>query len=88
MIRPDEVSSRQDQIGDGYGIPTPACLEAIHLLARHDGIVLDPTYTAKAMAGLIADVRAGAIALNETIAFLHTGGVPAIFAHAEALLGR
>jgi D-cysteine desulfhydrase/L-cysteate sulfo-lyase len=86
VLTPGELHSRQDQIGEGYGIPTPACVEAIRLLARHDGIVLDPTYTGKAMAGLIADVRAGAVAPDETIVFLHTGGVPAIFAHAEALL--
>ena len=87
VVTPDELHSRQDQIGDGYGIPTPACVEAIRLLARHDGIVLDPTYTGKAMAGLIADVRAGALSPDETILFLHTGGVPAIFAHAEAVVG-
>ena len=87
VVTPDELHSRQDQIGDGYGIPTPACVEAIRLLARHDGIVLDPTYTGKAMAGLIADVRAGALSPEETILFLHTGGVPAIFAHAESIVG-
>ena len=45
-------------------------------------MLLDPTYTAKAMAALIADVREGAIAPDETIVFLHTGGAPALFAHA------
>ena len=47
-----------------------------------DGVLLDPTYTAKAMAALIADIRAGSIAPDETVVFLHTGGVPALFAHA------
>ena len=60
----------------------PGGLEAIRLLAVGDGVLLDPTYTAKAMAALIADVRSGAIAPDETIVFLHTGGVPALFAHA------
>ena len=81
-IAAQELVTDQDQIGEGYGIPTPACLEAIRLLAQCDGVLLDPTYTAKAMAGLIADVRSGEIAADETVIFLHTGGVPALFAHA------
>ena len=74
----------QQHIGEGYGIPTREGLEAIRLLAVGDGVLLDPTYTAKAMAALIADVRSGAIDPGETILFLHTGGVPAVFAHAAA----
>ena len=81
-VVPEELATNQDHIGAGYGIPTPGCLEAIRLLAQRDGVLLDPTYTAKAMAALIADVRSGAIAPDETIVFLHTGGVPALFAHA------
>src|SRR5262249_38911086 len=81
-IDPAELTTNQDHIGEGYGIPTPQGLEAIRLLAQGDGVLLDPTYTAKAMAGLIADVTSGAIDADETIVFLHTGGVPALFAHA------
>jgi D-cysteine desulfhydrase family pyridoxal phosphate-dependent enzyme len=81
-IVPEELATDQAHIGDGYGIPTPGCLEAIRLLAERDGVLLDPTYTAKAMAGLIADVRSGAVTPGETIVFLHTGGVPALFAQA------
>jgi len=84
-IASDELVTNQHHIGDGYGVPTDGCIEAIHLLAERDGVLLDPTYTAKAMAGLIADVRSGAIAPDETIVFLHTGGVPALFAHTDAL---
>jgi len=83
-IRAEELATDQEHIGDGYGIPTPGGMEAIHLLAEHEGILLDPTYTAKAMAAVIADVRARVVAPDETIMFLHTGGVPAIFAHAGA----
>ena len=82
-IVPEELVTNQAHIGEGYGIPTPGCLEAIRLLAERDGVLLDPTYTAKAMAGLIADVRSGVITPDETIVFLHTGGVPALFAHAD-----
>jgi D-cysteine desulfhydrase family pyridoxal phosphate-dependent enzyme len=85
-VTPDELTTNQQHIGEGYGIPTPACLEAIRLLAEGDGVLLDPTYTAKAMAALIADVRAGDVRPDETIIFLHTGGVPALFAHAAAFV--
>jgi D-cysteine desulfhydrase family pyridoxal phosphate-dependent enzyme len=80
-----ELSTNQDQIGEGYGIPTVGALEAIRLLATRDGVLLDPTYTAKAMAGLIADLRSGEVAPGETIVFLHTGGAPALFAQASVL---
>jgi L-cysteate sulfo-lyase len=67
-------------VGDGYGIPTPASREAIELVARREGILLDPVYTAKAMAGLIARIRARDFGANETILFWHTGGTPGLFA--------
>lgn len=67
-------------VGDGYGVSTPASIEATHLLARTEGIVLDPVYTAKAMAGLIARVRGGAWRRDETVLFWHTGGIPGFFA--------
>ncbi len=79
----DEVVVRDGFIGPGYGIPTPEALEAIRLVARTEGIFLDPTYTGKAMAGLIAEIRAGRISKGETVVFLHTGGEPGLFAHPE-----
>lgn len=76
----DDLVTDQGYIGDGYGIPTPGCVEAIHLLAQTEGILLDPVYTAKAMACLIDHVRTGALDPASTIVFLHTGGAPALFA--------
>ena len=67
-------------VGEGYGIATPASIEATVLVARTEGIVLDPVYTAKAMAGLIARVRGGAWTRDDTVLFWHTGGVPGYFA--------
>jgi D-cysteine desulfhydrase family pyridoxal phosphate-dependent enzyme len=81
-IHPDQLITHQGYIGDGYGVATPGAREAIRLLAESEGVLLDPTYTAKAMAALIADVRAGAVAPDETVVFLHTGGAPALFAQA------
>jgi D-cysteine desulfhydrase len=67
----------RDQIGDGYGAPTTACLDAIRLTARAEGLLLDPVYSGKAMAGLMAIPPAELQA--KAIVFLATGGVPALF---------
>jgi 1-aminocyclopropane-1-carboxylate deaminase/D-cysteine desulfhydrase-like pyridoxal-dependent ACC family enzyme len=75
---PDLITD-QRYIGEGYGIPTPEALEAIALLARTEGIILDPCYTAKGMAALVDHVRQGELRPGDTVIFLHTGGVPAIF---------
>ena len=67
-------------VGDGYGVPTPASREAIELVARTEALFLDPTYTAKAMAGLIAQVRSNVFQETETVLFWHTGGQVGMFA--------
>jgi D-cysteine desulfhydrase family pyridoxal phosphate-dependent enzyme len=72
----------QGFIGEGYGRPTAEGLEAMLLLARTEALVLDPTYTAKAMAALVRHVREGQVGPEESVVFLHTGGSPAIFARA------
>jgi D-cysteine desulfhydrase family pyridoxal phosphate-dependent enzyme len=73
-----------DRFGEGYGIPTPACREALDLAARLEGLILDPVYTGKAMAGLIAARREGRIGPHWRTVFLHTGGMPALFAASYA----
>jgi 1-aminocyclopropane-1-carboxylate deaminase/D-cysteine desulfhydrase-like pyridoxal-dependent ACC family enzyme len=75
-----EVIVDDSQVGDGYGVPTPASVEATSLVARAEGILLDPVYTAKAMAGLIAMIRDGAFRPDDTVLFWHTGGTPGYFA--------
>jgi L-cysteate sulfo-lyase len=79
----DDVLTVGDYIGAGYGEPTDAMLEAIALCATLEGIVLDPVYTGKAMAGLIDVVRRGVIPAGESVAFLHTGGAPGLFGYAQ-----
>jgi D-cysteine desulfhydrase family pyridoxal phosphate-dependent enzyme len=78
-ITSQEVIVHDGFIGPGYGIPTAEGAEAIRLAARCEGIFLDPTYTGKALAGLIAYVRRGYYRNGETLIFLHTGGEPALF---------
>jgi D-cysteine desulfhydrase family pyridoxal phosphate-dependent enzyme len=76
-----KVRIDHDRFGGGYGEPTESCLEALVLTARLEGIVLDPVYSGKAMAGLIAAVREGRVdPARERVVFLHTGGMPALFA--------
>ena len=72
--RKDQIEVLDDYVGDGYGVPTPASEEATRLFARFEGIVLDPTYTAKAAAGLIDLIRRGRFKREETVCFWHTGG--------------
>ena len=67
-------------VGDGYGIPTAASTEAVELCARSEALFLDPTYTAKAMAGLMAYVRQQQFTADQTVLFWHTGGQVALFA--------
>jgi 1-aminocyclopropane-1-carboxylate deaminase/D-cysteine desulfhydrase-like pyridoxal-dependent ACC family enzyme len=76
----DAIEIDDTQVGGGYGVPTPHSIEAQALVARREGILLDPVYTAKAMAGLIARIRAGAFNKEQTILFWHTGGTPGYFA--------
>lgn len=71
-------------VGPGYGIPDARTLEAIEVMARTEGVILDPVYTGKAFAGLLDHVRRGRVKKGEKIVFLHTGGVPGLFAYADA----
>jgi len=76
-----EVEVSDEHIGSGYGIPSEDCIEAIKVVAKTEGIVLDPVYTGKAMAGLIDAIKKGRFTSDDTIVFVHTGGIPALFAY-------
>lgn len=73
------VTVLDEYVGDGYGIPSPQGAEAIELLARTEGVALDPVYTAKAMAAMIDWVRKGRLTENDNVMFWHTGGQLALF---------
>ena len=70
-------------VGPGYGLPTDAMIEAVKLTARLEGLLLDPVYTGKAMAGLIDAVRCGTFAATDNVVFWHTGGTPGLFAYSD-----
>jgi len=84
-FNPEELTIYYDYIGGGYGIPTKECIEAIKLVARTEGILLDPVYTGKAMAGLIDLIRKGKFSSKDTVIFLHTGGVATLFVYNKEL---
>ena len=85
-VAPEDVASDPNYVGEKYGVVTDAGREAFALVARTEGIFLDPVYTSKAMSGLIDHIRQGRIGRGEKVVFVHTGGMPAIFAYAEDLM--
>jgi L-cysteate sulfo-lyase len=78
------VVANCDYVGGGYGVPTPGMVEAVTLLARAEGLLLDPVYSGKGMAGLIDLVRQGHFKKDENVVFLHTGGAVALFGYPAA----
>ena len=83
---PEDFESYAEFVGPEYGALTQQSRSAIQLLARTEGLLLDPSYTGKAMAGLLTHVEAGWWHKGQTLIFVHTGGTPALFAYADALL--
>ena len=84
-VTDDDVHNSDDYVGEDYGSLTPECVDALKLMAQTEGIFLDPSYTSKALSGLIDHIRKGQISSDETVIFLHTGGTPALFAYNEEL---
>ncbi|MDA0306302.1 MAG: D-cysteine desulfhydrase family protein [Proteobacteria bacterium] len=85
IVSEDDIWLNDDYLGAGYGQSTPQMLEATSLIARTEGILVDPVYTGKAMSGLIGLVRDGFFKKGENVLFLHTGGVAAVFAYGDQL---
>ena len=84
-VAPAEVRVDDRFLGGGYAVMGPAEREAIRLFARSEGILLDPVYTGRAAAGLLALARAGELRAGERVLFWHTGGTPALWAYADEL---
>lgn len=86
---PREAVTCLDQyVGPGYSLPTPGMAEAVRMLARTDGILLDPVYTGKTMAGMIDLVRKGHFKKDDNVLFMHTGGSPALYVYEEYILNQ
>ena len=84
-FQPSDMRVLDQYIGEGYGIPTEGVIEAVHMLGRLEGLMIDPNYTGTVMSALIDQIRQDNLPKDETIVFLHTGGLPAIFTFAEEL---
>ena len=84
----EAVRALGDWVGPGYSLPTDEMVEAVRTAARLEGLLLDPVYTGKAMAGLIGLIRRGAFKRGENVLFVHTGGAPALYAYQPVLRGR
>jgi L-cysteate sulfo-lyase len=85
-VAPADIDSQPQYMAPGYGRPSPAGLDAMRLVARTDALLLDPVYTSKAMAGLIDHVNRGLLGPSDVVVFLHTGGLPAVFAYRDVVL--
>jgi 1-aminocyclopropane-1-carboxylate deaminase/D-cysteine desulfhydrase-like pyridoxal-dependent ACC family enzyme len=84
-VRKEDIYNTEDYIGKRYGIPTPQGIKMLKLLARTEGIFLDPVYTSKAMAGLYDHIQKGKVLADDIVIFLHTGGNSVLFAYQEEL---
>jgi L-cysteate sulfo-lyase len=84
VLRSGLIVANGDYVGPGYGLPTDAMREAVKLVARLEGLLLDPVYTGKAVAGLIDHVQQGFFPKNSDVLFLHTGGSAGLFGYPDA----
>ena len=83
-VKRESVMANCDYVGGGYGVPTPGMVEAVTMMARLEGILLDPVYSGKGMAGLIDLCRKGHFKKGENVVFLHTGGAVALYGYMDA----
>ena len=81
LVARDDVVANCDYVGAGYGVPTAGMNEAVLLLARYEGLLFDPVYSGKGLAGMIDLIRNGELGEARNIVFLHTGGSAALFAY-------
>jgi L-cysteate sulfo-lyase len=85
-VRREDVVANCDYVGDGYGIPTAGMREALLLLARLEGLLFDPVYTGKGLAGMIDLIRKGQFRAGENVVFVQTGGSAGLFGYLEDIL--
>ncbi|MGI9273052.1 MAG: D-cysteine desulfhydrase [Woeseiaceae bacterium] len=85
IVSRDDIVANCNYVGDGYGVPTESMNEAVMMLARLEGLLFDPVYSGKALAGMIDLVRKGEFKGAANIVFLHTGGSAALFAYVDQL---
>jgi D-cysteine desulfhydrase family pyridoxal phosphate-dependent enzyme len=87
-LQAEDIENDDSFIGERYGIPTQAGIEALRTVATTEGILLDPVYTSKAMSALFAHIHEGRLAADTPVVFLHTGGAPALFGYTRDVLAE
>jgi len=85
IVAREDIVANCDYVGDGYGVPTESMNEAVMMLARQEGLLFDPVYSGKGLAGMIDLIRKGEFKDASNIVFLHTGGSAALFAYLDQL---
>ena len=83
IVKREDVFADCDYVGPGYGLPTPAMVEAVRMLADTEGLLFDPVYTGKGLAGMIDWIRQGKFSKEDNVIFLHTGGSAALFGYPD-----
>lgn len=83
VVQAQDVVANSDYVGDGYGLPTEGMVEAVRRTAQQEGLLLDPVYTGKGMAGLIDLIRRGYFDPGQNVVFLHTGGSAGLFGYID-----
>jgi len=87
-LRTDAINIDGSQLGEGYGLPTPAMLEAVRLMASCEGLLVDPVYSGKAFAGLLGDLRQGRYHAGDNLLFVMTGGTPGLYAYRDTFVSQ
>jgi D-cysteine desulfhydrase family pyridoxal phosphate-dependent enzyme len=88
LVEDDQVICHDDWLGPGYGRATESTFEAIALAGRLEGMIVDPVYTAKSLAGTIGLSRVGVFTKAQRVLWVHTGGLPAVFAYGDKMIGH
>lgn len=83
IVKRERVVANSDYVGDGYGLPTNAMVEAVKMMAQYEGILLDPVYSGKGFSGLLDLIRKGHFKKGENVVFLHTGGSISLFGYPD-----
>lgn len=87
IVRPEDIVIDGSQLGEGYGLPTQAMQDAVRLMARAEGLLIDPVYSGKAFAGLLADLKQDRFREGDNVLFVMTGGTPGLYAYRETFQG-
>lgn len=82
----NDVTVHDEYVGERYGVPTTSGLAALKLAARTEALILDPVYTAKSMSALVDQIQRGELTRDDTVVFIHTGGLPITFAYNEEIM--